>query len=82
MSSIFHKKLQKKLGGMNLRCAAHRLRVPTRYCSFCGQEVAAGEAYWYINGATVCGDCLPDYARADYAPFRRVHGKEEAHAAI
>lgn len=52
-------------------------RAGERYCSFCGQEIAPGEGYWYINGWTVCVDCLPNFAREDYRPFCHIQGEEE-----
>jgi hypothetical protein len=47
-----------------------------RFCSLCGEEIGIGEAYWIINGAVVCGACLPAYARQDYLPCRLIRGKE------
>ena len=45
-------------------------------CSFCGAEIANGEGYWYCNGASICGDCLPEFARQELAPFRQIRGRE------
>lgn len=42
----------------------------------CGQALAPGEEYWYINGAVICGACLGRYARLELAPFRHVLGEE------
>ena len=36
-----------------------------------------GECCWVINGAVICGQCLPEYARQDYRPCRRIVGEEE-----
>ena len=47
-------------------------------CSLCGAEITEGEGYWYCNGASVCGACLPEFARQELAPFRRVRGREAA----
>ena len=38
-------------------------------CALCGGEIYRGEAYYYINGQTVCWDCLADYAAQALAPF-------------
>ncbi len=48
----------------------------TLLCTLCGQEISQGEEYWIMNGTTVCGACLPDFARAELAAFRRTRGKE------
>ena len=48
-------------------CAAH--------CSLCGAELYDGEAFYAINGLTVCEDCLPEFAREEYRSFR-VTGRE------
>ena len=45
-------------------------------CTMCGQALAPGEEYWYINGAVICGACLGHYARLELAPFRHVLGEE------
>ncbi len=45
-------------------------------CSLCGQEIAEGEEYWSCNGFTVCGDCLPAFARQELAPYSLLRGKE------
>ncbi|MCI6569236.1 hypothetical protein [Dysosmobacter sp. HCP28S3_G4] len=46
-------------------------------CSLCGTEIGPGECCWVINGAVICGQCLPEYARQDYRPCRRIVGEEE-----
>jgi hypothetical protein len=51
---------------------------PRLCCSLCGREVACGAFYWYINGFTICQDCLAEFARRDYRPFRRMRGGEDA----
>lgn len=53
-------------------------QLPEVRCSLCGAEIAAGERYWRINGLTLCGRCLTEYARADYTAFSRVRGREES----
>ena len=46
-------------------------------CGECGGEICPGESYWQINGGVICAVCLPDFARAELEPFRRVRGEEE-----
>ena len=48
----------------------------SRLCSRCGTQLRTGDCYWYINGETICTDCLDAYARAELEPFRRVWGEE------
>ena len=43
--------------------------VVARWCSLCGGEIYAGEAYYHINGSSVCQDCLPELAKRMLAPF-------------
>ena len=50
----------------------HTRRRRTLRCSLCGLEITEGEDYWYCNGSSVCGACLPVFARAELAPFRQV----------
>ena len=47
-------------------------------CGECGGEICRGESYWQVNGAAVCAACLPEFARAELEPFRRVRGEEAA----
>lgn len=35
-------------------------------CDLCG-EIYQGQAYYRINGRTVCRDCLADYAESYFA---------------
>lgn len=51
--------------------------LPVLLCSRCGIQVQRGESYWYLNGAVICADCLPEFARGELEPFRRVRGEEE-----
>lgn len=60
---------------MNKRRGASR-HLHVLRCSFCGIEVAQGEQYWYINGAVVCAECLPEFARRDYLAFHHIRGEE------
>ena len=53
----------------------HTRRRQTLRCSLCGLEITEGEDYWYCNGSSVCGACLPVFARAELAPFRQVRGR-------
>ncbi|MET0016940.1 hypothetical protein [Oscillibacter sp.] len=46
-------------------------------CDECGGEICSGESYWQVNGGIICAVCLPDFARAELEPFRRVRGEEE-----
>lgn len=46
-------------------------------CGGCGGEICPGESYWQMSGNVVCGACLPEFARAELEPFRRVRGEEE-----
>ena len=59
----------------------HTRRRRTLRCSLCGLEITEGEDYWYCNGSSVCGACLPVFARAELAPFRQVRGREAPSAA-
>ena len=36
-------------------------------CDLCGGEIYQGQAYYRINGRTVCRDCLADYAESYFA---------------
>ena len=47
----------------------HTRRRRTLRCSLCGLEITEGEDYWYCNGSSVCGACLPVFARAELAPW-------------
>lgn len=47
-------------------------------CSLCGGEIPRGAPYWYLNGESVCEDCLPEFARLELAPYRQTRGREEA----
>ena len=46
-------------------------------CSLCGREILQGAPYWYLNGESVCEDCLPEFARLELAPYRQTRGREE-----
>ncbi|MDD3164763.1 MAG: hypothetical protein PHS97_02795 [Oscillospiraceae bacterium] len=41
-------------------------------CSLCGGEIYLGEAYYAVDGKTICCDCADDYGRSLLAPFARV----------
>lgn len=49
----------------------------TLRCSLCGAEITEGEEYWQCSGQSVCAACLREYARAEFAPYRRTRGREE-----
>ena len=59
-----------------IRCRRESGRL---LCSLCGGEIPTGAPYWYLNGESVCEDCLPTYARLELAPFRQTRGREEVH---
>jgi len=46
-------------------------------CTLCGGEIGKGEDYWYLNGESICGSCLEEFARIELAPYRRTRGREE-----
>jgi len=48
-----------------LETKEHTRRRRTLRCSLCGLEITEGEDYWYCNGSSVCGACLPVFARAE-----------------
>lgn len=50
--------------------------LPPLFCTYCGREIRAGEAYWYLNGAAACKDCLPALAREEFAACRQIRGEE------
>ncbi len=37
---------------------------PAAECSLCGDALFLGQCCYRLEGALVCDDCLPDYARA------------------
>lgn len=39
-------------------------------CDLCGGEIYWGEAFYCVNGETICEDCVAGYARGLLAPFR------------
>ncbi|MEG0780618.1 MAG: hypothetical protein RRY95_06150 [Oscillospiraceae bacterium] len=59
-----------------MRYNRYALRHPHPVCSLCGRRLGAGELYFSINGSVFCDDCLPDYARAEFLPFRHYCGEE------
>lgn len=60
------------------------MRFPLRYeedgravrtiCDVCGGEIDWDEAFYRVDGETVCEDCVGDYARQILAPFRQEGG--------
>lgn len=56
-----------------------RQALPRLFCAFCGGEIPPRAVYWYINGAAVCDQCLPEFARRDYLPCRSIRGEEGFH---
>ena len=51
-------------------------RPPQTLCTLCGREIREGEHYWYLNGASVCGDCFCAFAKDELAPYGRICGRE------
>ncbi len=39
-------------------------------CCECGAEIEKGEDYYYINGESICTECIPEYAVEMMAVFR------------
>ncbi len=39
-------------------------------CDLCGGEIYWGEAFYRVDGETICVDCVADYARGLLAPYR------------
>ena len=48
---------------------------PAGECCLCGSELYRGEVCYVVNGEVICPDCLADYARQTFAPFRRLAGE-------
>ncbi len=47
-------------------------------CSLCHRDIPKWAEYWYCNGATVCQDCFPQYAKGEFGPYRCVaEGRQE-----
>jgi len=38
-------------------------------CDVCGEEIYAGEGYYYIDGQAVCTDCASDFAGELLKPY-------------
>ena len=38
-------------------------------CTLCGGEIYTDEPYYFINGQSLCRDCLSDYAARFFAPY-------------
>ena len=55
----------------------HTRRRRTLRCSLCGLEITEGEDYWYCNGSSVCGACLPVFARGELRQAARELKDEE-----
>lgn len=47
-------------------------------CTLCGGEIYTDEPYYFINGQSLCRDCLSDYAARFFAPYL-VKGSERCH---
>ena len=60
-----------------MRDLRRRRRSGRLICSLCGGEIPWGTHYWYLNGESVCEECLPEFARLEMAPYRQTRGREE-----
>ncbi|MBQ1674690.1 MAG: hypothetical protein II069_01440 [Oscillospiraceae bacterium] len=49
--------------------------APAVFCDLCGTELPPGGDCYRINGETVCPDCLAEYARQVFAPYRETVGE-------
>ena len=58
-----------------MRYPIHR-DAPVCLCDLCGAELTPGAAYYRINGETICPDCLGEYARQVFSPYRCHAGEE------
>lgn len=45
-------------------------------CELCGGDIGGGEDYYLVNGQVFCEDCLADYARRYFAPYRCRGGED------
>ena len=64
-------------GGMGMYHTYRRRRqIPLR-CTLCGREIGWGEEYWACGVRRICGDCFPEFARGELAPWREIRGEEE-----
>ena len=57
----------------SMRCLK---RLSILRCTLCGREITVGEEYWACNGNHICADCLPRFARHEFAPCYEIRGKE------
>lgn len=51
-------------------------RCAMTHCSLCDRELYEGDSYWYINGSTVCENCLDTFAKSEFAAHRQICGQE------
>lgn len=56
-----------------LQCEEDGSSVRT-VCDLCGREIYWNEAFYRMDGETVCDDCVGDCARQILAPFRKEGG--------
>ncbi len=49
-------------------------------CDLCGAELPPEATCYRINGETICPECLGEYARQVFAPYREQAGKGCSHA--
>lgn len=52
-----------------------QLDQPAAWCHYCGRGLFDEEEFYGMNGIAVCGECLPLFAKGQYASCR-VTGRE------
>lgn len=57
-----------------MRFPIHR-DAPALLCGLCGAELLPGAPCYVINGEVICPDCLGEYAREVFAPYREQAGE-------
>ena len=45
-------------------------------CELCGSDIGCGQEYYLLNGQVICEDCLADFARRYFAPYRHRGGED------
>ena len=56
--------------GIWRRLADRQLQRPVGLCRLCRGELYRGDIFWRIEGSLICEDCLDDFARRYFAPWR------------
>jgi hypothetical protein len=57
-----------------------RRREAAAYCDLCDAPLLPDDLCYRINGETICPDCLGEYARQVFAPYREAAGGRYPHA--